>query len=561
MTASTPRQGQGWRSQAAERCLSGLRPTQEAVLRQELDRHVDKLCSPLTCPGWAAPECSKEPTGALKPLAEISIKTMLEKGKAPGIQNLARFLDRHAREADSSAFVAFVPDIFYFTQDEEVWANGLAVNALTLDPEIPRISVCQHELALNFIHPEIIDGKPLHATSPAARILYGFAVYLAQSILDEHELVGSALLDALLRIRLTKPVIPPMVVELLRSGLEQPVDSAPDKTLYTLCEELRREFQTSPFRLEHRWHAGVRHEWSQYSAQGRNKRTPQNEDRADTFTSASTPFTASFVADGVSTADLGEGKEAATLVEDAFRKQKYSLTTASDPLAKPEPPDFQTVQDKLTAILDQVRANACCAIAERLNEYQEREPTQVSFPMCSTLTAAIIWGNQAIIQSVGDSPAFLYQASLKRLIKLTVEHNRDLEGLRDQWRPDGERDEGRQLTRVIGGHMRSEGHFESRKDKPFNASISLDCGDILFLATDGLLSSLRQLTEKEKLQELERCIIQAEADDRPLKDIVIKLVTLAENALANDNITLNAIRVTKNPAEVPGRVMECQKKS
>ena len=180
-------------------------------------------------------------------------------------------------------------------------------------------------------------------------------------------------------------------------------------------------FRDSPFLCRSELNDGASHEWFGYSVPGMHKNGQANEDRLAARSKGKVTWF--LVADGVSTADLGNGEMAAEeivrLLGRVYDPQFEAL--AGQLMAKPVS-EWLNEADRFLA--DFFR-DANLRVVSLVNElYAERRPGSApSLPMSSTLVSALVACDQAIIRHLGDSTAWLFRPGTGVLHKLTSEHN------------------------------------------------------------------------------------------------------------------------------------------
>ncbi len=159
-------------------------------------------------------------------------------------------------------------------------------------------------------------------------------------------------------------------------------------------------------------------------------------------------------------------------------------------------------------------------------------------PMCATLTMAIVVFDQALIASVGDSPAWLYSAGCLR--QLTQD---DHACRSPEYRP--EIDPPGALTRFLGC-----GVFDSERQaiRPLPLEeepipIALQPGDLLLVGSDGVIQCIDAADLAEKTERLSSTLRTAAAEGLALPRLVQRLIRLGEDGLSDDNITLCAVRI------------------
>jgi serine/threonine protein phosphatase PrpC len=402
---------------------------------------------------------------------------------------------------------------------------------------VKQLTEYQRKQTKRYLHPNLL--RTVAGADLASAGVYSFALFLLDVFLGIQAPTRAELQDALDKCP-HRPgrAIPPDVPVLFR----QVVTAAHNKPLGWTCRELLsavlRSFRDSPFVCDTVVDRAVRHAWFAYSVQGLHKEGG-NEDRH--YTCCEGPASLLLVADGVSTADLGSGAMAAEEIvrlmqfghQDQFRAAV--ATCLHDPQAWP---------DAAEAFLAGLFGAAHQQVVQQVNLlYQGRKENspELQAPMCSTLTAAFVLGDQALIHYLGDSPAWLFSPSRNLFCKLTADHHAGREKS-FSFELDHQ---ATALTRVIGACEFSleQQRFVAVEQDADRLRVQLRSGDLLLLASDGLVEAIDASGTVEKIARLEAELRRQSQAERDLKKLVRKLVALAEDGLSNDNITLNALRI------------------
>jgi serine/threonine protein phosphatase PrpC len=436
--------------------------------------------------------------------------------------------------------LAFVPDWFRVDPQGRVVIFSPLLDLVTAERLKTHLVGTQSRL-----HWLAFDMPETHEECDALAALLGsFARFLLEVFLGVSGDTRSDLVIALRRCRRRQLTLPPDLPELFHEVLDRPLTCRPALTCKELATTVLERFRTSPFVCRPVLNVTFAQEVFAYSVIGLNKAEPVNEDRV--CCSQQGPISFGFVADGVSTVDLGTGEMAAEEIVRLFRQEfQIRFTDLGDMLRQECQRDaggywvgpasaflndfFRRVNERVVAVANQL-----------WNPENGRKPDA---PMCSTLTAALVLFDQALVASVGDSPALLYQAGADRLLKMTVEDHASVE---EALPPDLEMDPSA-LTRVVGmGRLDPEcGVFMPVPIQPPLLRVQLNEGDLLLLASDGLVECIDSPPGPERLQRLHDALRHGHAG--PLRHLVRDLISLGENGLSDDNISVTAFRVGSRP--------------
>jgi protein phosphatase len=167
------------------------------------------------------------------------------------------------------------------------------------------------------------------------------------------------------------------------------------------------------------------------------------------------------------------------------------------------------------------------AANERIHSLAQRDSSRSG--MGTTLTAALVEGEEVSFAHVGDSRAYVYRDGELRL--LTSDHSL-VEELRRQGRLTDEEAEDHPQRSIITRALGPESEVEVD-----TLSFSARPGDVFLLCSDGLTTMVR-----------ESAIAEALGDAESLEQAVSRLVDAANQAGGRDNITVVAFRVEEGEA-------------
>jgi serine/threonine protein phosphatase PrpC len=454
----------------------------------------------------------------------------------------AAWLDQLARRPEPP--LAFVPDWF------RVDPRGLVVVFPPLldlvARERLRARIADGQVRPHWLALDLPEAAQLEHCDAWATLLGSFARFLLEVFLSVAGENKVEILTALQRCRRRQFTLPPDLLELFREVLERPLTERPALSCRDLASAVLERFRSSPFVYRSVLNVSCGQEVFAYSVMGLNKTEPVNEDRVCCYQRG--PVSFGFVADGVSTVDLGTGEMAAEEIVRLFRQEfqprfddladelrQHSLL---DPAADWVGPASEFLNDFVRRVNERV-----VAVANQLwNPESGKKPEA---PMCATLTAALVLFDQALVASVGDSPALLYRPGPERLLKLTVEDHADLD---DSLPPELDVDP-KALTRVVGmGRLDPEfGMFMALPLQPPLLRVQLNEGDLLLLASDGLVECIDEPGGPERLRRLAETLRRGHSG--PLRPLVRELIALGEDGLSDDNISATVFRVVGGGSE------------
>jgi serine/threonine protein phosphatase PrpC len=398
----------------------------------------------------------------------------------------------------------------------------------------------------HLLHPSVL--KTLTHCDVRSSLLYSFALFLARTLLKVKHDDARALLQGLRRCRRQDRSLPPELPELLHAVLSRPLDRPPGCTCRELIALALAHVKDNPFVCQTTLNRSTEHELFAYSVFGIHKPQPVNEDRVLCHAPGRLPpggnVSFALVADGVSQVDLGTGEMAAEEIVRLFRERfqarfdalahKLAEQVQADPAADWTPEVEQLLQEFFHQANERT-----VALANQL-----RDPANAEIPhspLCATLTAAVVVFDQALLAFVGDSPALLFRRATGRLSQLSTE---DHVGLDEDYDPDAGGDP-HALTRVIGQcrFNADKNLLEARPAPVPVVRVQLQPGDLLLLASDGLLECINEPTAQDRFACLEAELRRLHLTDHPLKQVVVHLIRLGEDGLSDDNISATAVRI------------------
>lgn len=433
--------------------------------------------------------------------------------------------------------LAFVPAAWRVDENGRLAVFGPRLDLARFRPDLNQLTEYQRKSVKRYMHPNLLRSMVGVELSTAG--VYSMTLFLLDVFVGVQAPTRAELQDALERYPCHgRRQAPPDLPLLFRQVITAPVNKRLGWTCQELVSAVLRSFRENPFGRGPSVDLGVRHGTFAYSVPGLNKEG-LNEDRY--YIGRHGAASLLLIADGVSTADLGSGAMAA---EEVVRLMEFEFADRFRAVVEDCSTAPQTWPEAGDAFLTEFFAAAQQKVVEQVNLLFRRRGDQATAPrapMCSTLTAALVWGDSALIHYVGDSPAWLFSPSRNLFCKLTAEHHAERE--RDfsfDPQPDAAA-----LTRVIGAcELPLIGEsFVAVEQAGDRLQVRLQPGDLLMLASDGLLEGIDAPGEREKLARFEAEVRRLGQPGADLKKLVRQLIALAEDGLSHDNITLNALRL------------------
>ncbi len=408
------------------------------------------------------------------------------------------------------------------------------IHPLQIDLLRPAVGQCgpderQRDCYSHLLAPALLEDP--HRADAHAALVLSFACFVVQAFLGVRSDNVAHLTEAL---RQQQPADGPG--RLLLDLLDHPSDQPPQVTCRSLAEAGGTALQAQGPVVRPPLRRVRPPEVFAYSVPGLLKES--NEDRV--VWRRQDALALLLVSDGVSTCDLGSGEQAAEEIVRLFRSRyvprfdQLATLLSIGCRADPDTGWEEEVAAFLNDLFDE--ANARVVAAQDALWPAQTEPP--AYPMCATLTVAVIVFDQALIASVGDSPAWSFACG--RLQQMTCD---DHAGRSLDYRPD--LDPPGALTRVVG-----RGTFDpvrrTLRPQPLAVSpvwVRLNPGDLLLVASDGLVQCIDQPTEPEQVARLTRTLQEAETAKMALPLLVQRLIRLGEDGRSEDNITLCAARI------------------
>ncbi|MFZ4437612.1 MAG: PP2C family protein-serine/threonine phosphatase [Syntrophales bacterium] len=447
--------------------------------------------------------------------------------------SVGAFLDWKA--ASDMPLLAFVPNYFFVFNDEKATVRKPQLDLISVAPGQSRMTEVQRTACKLFIHPNLT--RSLQGCNHASAILYSFTLFIMDVFIDVRGGSLAELRDGLEKVRSGKKSVPPALPDILKKILQSTLTDLPLMTCRDLITAIISGCRQNPALFHPEIDRKIRHEWSAQSVIGLNKKEQFNEDRFYTCTGKNMTFM--FVADGVSTADLGTGALAADEILRVFRDNYVDRfdAFAEKWRADDDIGDWSKEADKM---LKEFFRDSNMAVIKGINDrLMASSGKEYASPMCSTLTAAIIFYDQAVLRYTGDSPVFLFSPGRQAFWKLTTDHN---VGMEQKFSFTGESQKDA-LTRVIGAcqYDEKQSRFKPLEETGDPLRVQLCIGDILILASDGLVSCIDGASEMLKMKRLEQELLDSHQDQ--FRKLIRRLVSLGENGSSHDNITVNALKI------------------
>jgi serine/threonine protein phosphatase PrpC len=451
------------------------------------------------------------------------------------LRTAAALVDHWA--ATDRPLLAFLPAACQVDEEGRLCVQGPRLDLGRFNPAIRQLTEYQRKYAKKYLHTNLL--RTVENADLASAGVYSFALFLLNVFLGIQAPTRAELQDALEKCpHRPGQAIPPDLPVLFR----QVVTASSKKPLGWTCQDLLsavlRSYRDNPFACKMAADPAVSHRRFAYSVQGLHKEGG-NEDRH--YSCHQGPASLLLVADGVSTADLGSGAIAA---EEIVRLMEFGYKERFQAAVEAGLRASQAWPEAAGGFLTDLFGAAHQKVVEQVNTlyHNRKESSQPpQSPMCSTLTAAFVWGDQALIHHLGDSPAWLFSPSRNLFCKLTADHHaareRDFSFELDR--------QATALTRVIGAcefSLELQG-FLAIDQSPACVRVQLQRGDLLLVASDGLIEAIDESGTQEKVARFEAELRQLAQTEKDLKRLVRRLVALAEDGLSNDNITLNALRI------------------
>ncbi len=230
-----------------------------------------------------------------------------------------------------------------------------------------------------------------------------------------------------------------------------------------------------------------------------------------------------FVGDGVSTCDIGSGRQASATVFDYFENNRKILKDLFDELSNNNG-DFEKItRKKIKTMLNQIQDEVILKI-KNLIKKDNLNATEETHLMSTTITMGIFLGNYGIIAHLGDSPCFLLRNN--ELVNIIKPDNAEMESIFL-----GDYKEGSELTKVIPMYELKNGEVEEKAlDELITYKlIYLQKGDMILMSSDGLTDCLEE-------DEIFETIKKYRTEN--MNDIAFNLTKKANEEKGIDNISV-----------------------
>ncbi|MFP4309862.1 MAG: PP2C family protein-serine/threonine phosphatase [Thermodesulfobacteriota bacterium] len=291
---------------------------------------------------------------------------------------------------------------------------------------------------------------------------------------------------------------------------------------------------------------------------GRNKRKNENEDAVLMMDGPSDGICLAGVADGVSTANIGNGWLASSAIKREFQMNapEWLRNLADFSKMKKLENGFQDWPAMAAAFLNRFFEAVHRSVVSETNKLADsasRDAISSPIPMSSTLVLALAADNRITVGHWGDSRAYLVAA--EGIVRLTEDHNQQLHRLIRRPNPNtpfsiGESKSDAKLVRTVGACRPSKDGDRLFSPVPMAEQpvainqIVLDDGEGILLCSDGLVDGFSGSTETEKEEKI--FTILKELEEENGRRILLRLVRAADDDQGNDNISAVYMRFRKS---------------
>lgn len=283
--------------------------------------------------------------------------------------------------------------------------------------------------------------------------------------------------------------------------------------------------------------------------QGKWRRQPNNQDERLAIWDEVTGWGLFAVLDGVSQSEIGSGDLASWAGRQSLEAQwsaKRGTPIYGQRFEGPNP-----FPDKLIETMARRAHEHVVSWTHILaRQHPHQRPTMTA---CSTLSMVGLFGDRAVICSLGDSPIFLCYRDgqgQRQIERLTFSHTLSVEACR----------RGLPMTTALGLHRGAalsealgrvswgEDGLQAAEVTPACLSLRLEPGDVLVLSTDGVPDALGHQAERVILQAVqEHC--QEGASDEALLRASRALLRQANEQGARDNLTVLLVALSPRSVE------------
>ena len=245
---------------------------------------------------------------------------------------------------------------------------------------------------------------------------------------------------------------------------------------------------------------------SYYSQKGLKKR--YNEDTVASIKSTNEKSVIMMVADGVSTAEIGNGGMVSAEVLNFFRNREAFLKNELDNLENLSD-DFSKWEKESKKVINNVITKVNNSTINKLNNIISEENilrAEEKALMSSTVNIAIVTGNWCVIGWLGDSPAFLSRNN--KMIELLNEHNAEQEKFVSYYNDTDckfKDDNDAALSRVVPMIKKNnDGKLiaDNIEDYIEFRYFFLKKNDILLMGSDGIIDNMSGVLLKDKIKEI-----------------------------------------------------------
>ncbi|MBF0502857.1 MAG: SpoIIE family protein phosphatase [Candidatus Riflebacteria bacterium] len=445
------------------------------------------------------------------------------------------------------ALLFFHPDWFFVATEERISFDWLRLRKGLKPIGASRPDEFQRAFFRNLMHPELsVSFKDVQS---GRSVGFGFFVFLASVLLDIKISEKLSFLEKIEKKRVRAGSMNPEIPEYFVKIIEE---SSKDPSQFSIRDNLEKiivMFRENPLKLNSLPSTDILHDIFANSVMGNKKKSRSNEDEV-LCESLAPNISFLMVTDGVSTANLGSGKLAA---EEIRRTYDLLFKSQFEELAKKlVTPGSGSDHSSWSSAAEQLMLNFARESHTRVVNLINAElirnkpdaPEKIVHTMSATLVCSMIFGDQAVMLHIGDSPAWLYSPSRKRFFRISTDDTVEQEsGYSHQEREDAEA-----LTRVIGmcDFDQEKMTFVPADINMKKYEVQLAPGDLLFLASDGLHKCIDQPTDPLREAALRARVEKSCSGAGDMDQICVSLIKLAnDEGLGSDNITVSACRTRK----------------
>jgi serine/threonine protein phosphatase PrpC len=524
-------------SEAVTAALGSMDPRERAAVSAEVRRVASGIFEVEDLPSSVSRSLA-QPAPDGTPLADV-VRASLDAGdhSEEGFAALFHVADIvDALAASTRPLVGCPAALWRVDASDRLCSPGVRLALWRADPGIGRLTEYQQAAGSGRIHRGLQRG--LEGIDRSAASFHAFAVLLAEVLLGKTAPTTAELLDSIRRLPPSR--VPSSLIDLLAGAIDASVKERSGMTCRQLLDRALRSLRSSVFRLRAAADASVGHQSFGYSVPGLHKQGG-NEDRFGSWQHGRASLL--LVADGVSTADLGSGSVAAEELVQLIGTSDYGRTSFAEAVSACVADPQEWVR-RATAYLDDLLRRAHQQIVKRTNSLaRERSGHPIAkHPMSTTATLAFVFGDQAVVGWVGDSPAWIYSPGRGLVSRVTVAQN---VGRESEFSFDSN-DKNAALTQTVGGCDFSsvERKYTPAPLRPEFVTVQLDVGDLVILGSDGVVDGIAAVPDPENEATFTAEVRRLGTEKKPLNQLVRDLIDPAEKGLSHDNISLVVLRVT-----------------